>query len=253
MLHPDALASFAQSQKALVVATYNQAWHRGVASYPPPDRPHDAEAESARQHDEELLTGAALLAARRRRQYVAPAHPDQYRRAIAVAPALSGVNSMVVELSTLSPTPEQIAGAADAQGALAEAMAQWAETNSWRLNGGESAAWAGEQAGYGEAADAAGDLLDWQTEGDDHVCDSCDALGSMGPMPLGEWPTTPGAGDTDCAVGCRCSLESVSAFLAGDTYQPQSLTDDQQAAVNQILDTRSSALDGLMPDMAMLG
>jgi hypothetical protein len=252
MLHPAALNAFAARQKTLIVATYNQGWLRGVENYQPADRPYDPDAESNRDRDEASLTGAALLASRRLRQYVAPTAADAYRRAIAVAPALNGVNHMVAQLSTLSPTAEQIAAASSPIDAMNAAVAQWAGDNSWRLTGGESAAWAGEQAGFAEAADTGGDLLEWDNEGDDKVCESCDALGSMDPMPLSEWPTTPGAGDTDCNVGCRCSFDVAATMPSTDAYQSYPFTDAQQSAVDQILNTRAQALTGLMPDAALL-
>lgn len=264
MLHPDALAAFALAQKRLLVSTYNDAWHQGVANYPASGRPVDEQAEQSKERDEATLTGAALLAARRRRQYVPPTLPEQYRRAIAVAPALNGVNNMVGELSTLAPSQAHLDAAqaavqdgaiapADAPSyALTEALANWVAANDWRLNAGESVAWAGEQAGYGEAANAAGDLLEWETEGDDHVCADCEALGEMDAMPLSEWPTTPGAGDTECDVGCRCGFSVAATMPSTDTFQSYPLGADAQAVTDAILQRRSEALNGLMPDAALL-
>lgn len=261
---PQALAAFSLAQKRLLVATYNEAWRRGVRNYQPGDREFDPVAEAARERDEALLVGAALLVARARRQYVPPVGPDQYRRAIALAPALHGVNSMVGQLATVTPTQDHVdaATAAVADGtiepaaasryALHQAVADWVGSNDWRLAGGESAAWAGEQSGFGEAADTGGQLLDWVTDGDDRVCEDCDVLGGMGPMPLEEWPTTPGAGDTECNVGCRCSWDVAAEMPSSDSYQAYPLSSDQQATSDAILGRRSAALDGLAPDMALL-
>lgn len=264
MLKPDALGNFAVAQKRLLVATYNAAWQTGVHNYAPAPRELDPAAEADRDRDEALLAGAALLASRRMRSYRPPTSPDSYRRAVAVAPALRGVNAMTAELSTLTPTPADVRAAAEAVAAgtvspadeawqgVVEMLSGWASDNAWRLTAGESVAWAGEQAGYAEAANSDGMLLEWVTEGDDRVCLDCEMLGTMGPMPLEEWPSVPGSGDTACNVGCRCSFDVAAVMPASDSYMPVTPTPDQQAAVDSILGRRETALNGLMPDAAVL-
>lgn len=44
----------------------------------------------------------------------------------------------------------------------AEALAtqEWLDSNEWRLTAGESVAWAGDQAGYAQAANEDGQLLE---------------------------------------------------------------------------------------------
>jgi hypothetical protein len=88
-----------------------------------------------------------------------------------------------------------------------------------------------------EAAAADGMLLEWLPEADDHVCADCEGLGALPPMPLGDWPTTPGSGDTACSVGCRCVLQvSVDQELPGGELP--ALTEDEEALVSRIAQAR---------------
>jgi len=236
MIHPDALLGFSLAQKKLLVATYDKAWKAGVAAY--------------------VLLG--------KDGYVPPTSPQPHRRAVALAPALHSVNRIVGEIQAQVPdaaaltaaraavTAGTVSAADEAWYAITEQLAGWWQTNEWRLNAGESAAWAGEQAGFGEAAAADGMLLDWVNDGDDRVCGDCEILPSMGPLPLEQWPTTPGAGDTECNVGCRCSFDVAGSMLPGDSVLMQ-LSPDQQASVDAILGRREAALNGLLPDLALLG
>lgn len=213
MTDPSAILRFADAQKALLARTYDEAWAEGVASYEP-----DADPEAPAE-EESLLPviaagGAAGLLGRRQRKYRAPSVPDADRRHAALVPAVKGLDKMAEELHQAVPTSEQMQAATDAalagriatenigNYAQALAVAAWLESNEWRLRAGESVAWAGEQAGYGQAAEEDGQLLDWESEGDSRVCDDCLALSTMPPAPLSDWPTTPGAGDTVCSVGC---------------------------------------------------
>lgn len=126
--------------------------------------------------------------------YVAPSIPNAIRRAVALRPAYDGINSMMARLATYYPpgqdTDINTAGALTQQGVQTDAsnsmdptdtstpiqngffdaLRAWCDENAWRLDAGSSVAWAGEQAGYAEAADADGQLLEWQTEDDGHVC-----------------------------------------------------------------------------------
>ena len=128
--------------------------------------------------------------------------------------------------------------------ALAIAVGAWAEANGSRLNGGESAAWSGEQAGYAEAATQDGMLLQWQTEDDEHVCSDCIGLGELPPLPLSEFPTQPGQGDTECNVGCRCTLEATGVPLE-DELAP--LSNDQGELLDKVAQQANERLDALAP------
>ncbi len=225
MLRPDALAAFALAQKQLLVDTYDRAWRHGAQN-------HGGQP---------------------------PSGPDQVRRAVALALAFKSITAIAASLATLTPSPENTAAAfqalqdgvtSDQAGyAMQQALNDWVDANAWRFDAGESVAWAGEQAGYAETADQTGELLEWNDTGDDHECEDCSVLATMGPLPLSEWPTTPGAGGTECSVGCRCSLTAVPATTDSHEF---ALTADQQATTDKVLQARSGALDQLMPDMALL-
>lgn len=222
-----AVHRFHQSQRRLLEQTYDLAWQQGVHSYEPDEDP-DTQAEEAEEDpgsEEALEQGSAAPGVTRERErlreekYRPPTSPDEEARAKALGPAMGGVQSMVGELLTLSPTSDHIddAMAAAQLGEIAPeeaeahaeriAVNEWIDSNAWRLDAGESVAWAGEQQGYAQAAEADGQLIEWLTEADGHVCEDCEALGGLPPMPLGDWPTRPGDGDTVCNVGCRCVLQ----------------------------------------------
>ena len=224
MIAPTAIQQFTERQRQLIHDTYDQAWQRGVGSYTPDEDPAEPSPAHLHRGEEATLRGAPLLQARAQRAYAPPSEPDQERRRAALAAALASTERMAGELAGLGPTPEQRAqaeaeadsGKIDASqvagAALAIAVAAWAEANAYRLDAGESVAWAGEQAGYAEAADTDGQLLQWQSEDDDHVCGDCDDMESLGPLPLSDFPTMPGSGDTECNVGCRCGFELAPSF-----------------------------------------
>jgi hypothetical protein len=183
------------------------------------------------------------------------------RRQQALAGALKGTERMAGELATLSPEPKHLETAqqevddgklpveALATGALALAVAEWAERNAYRLDAGASVAWAGEQAGYAEAADTDGQLLSWVDEGDDHVCGDCEAFDAMGPMPLEDFPTMPGDGATECNAGCRCTLEAVAiSMLPGDELTP--LNDEANTALEKVAGQAQERMDKSMPEVA---
>lgn len=228
MIQPDTLALFALAQKKLLIETYDKAWHAGAGN-------HGGQK---------------------------PPGPDELRRALALALAFASVNKMAHSLGSLTPSVANQQAAADAVAAgttsdesryaMQQALNDWVDQNAYRFAGGESVAWAGEQAGYAEAASVAGDLLDWDDTGDDHECEDCQVLATMGPLPLEEWPTTPGAGGTECSVGCRCSMSAVSVPDGADDAHDYPLTTDQQTTANKVINARSGALDQLMPDMALL-
>jgi len=243
-----AVARFHAAQTRLLSETYDRAWLQGVRSYEPDPDPGPGRPPAAAAG---LGAGAALLAAQAR-PYHPPSAPDPQAQAAALGAARQGLDSMVSELSKLTPSPENTdaaeaaaragdIGAADiSQYADALAVQDWAEANAWRLDAGESVAWAGEQHGYAQAADADGQLLEWLPEADDRVCEDCEGLGQLPPMPLADWPTTPGAGDTACSVGCRCVLQ-VSDAQVGPTGELPDLDDKQEALVSDIAERRAVA------------
>ena len=200
-MNPGAIERFHAAQSRNLEQTYDHAWRQGVASYEPQD-PEPAPDKNPAVATAPVGTGAALLT-RRQQAYREPAAPDAARRARALEPASAGLAKMTDELHQLTPTQEhmQTAEAAARSGeidagdmdAYAEALAagDWLESNAWRLDAGDSVAWSGEQAGYAEAADADGQLLEWLPESDEHVCEDCGSLGELPPMPLSDWPTRP--------------------------------------------------------------
>ena len=175
-------------------------------------------------------------------------------RAHALEPATAGLAKMTDELHQLTPTAthHKAAEAAAREGQIdaggmssyAEALAadDWAAENGWRLDAGESVAWAGEADGYAQAANADGQLLTWEPEADDHVCESCQQLGELPPMPLADFPTTPGAGDTDCSTGCRCVLQVADDQTLGPNGEPPALSKDEEGVISDIASRRDRAV-----------
>ena len=137
-------------------------------------------------------------------------------------------------------------------GSLDGALSSWVDTNAYRLDAGASVGWAGEQAGYAEAADADGQFLyAWTSVGDTHVCPDCELLSGFPAMALGQWPTSPGAGDTECSVGCRCTWDIWPVPLPAD-YVPN-LSADQQALADTLADRQLQALSDMLAEAAYLG
>jgi hypothetical protein len=257
VLDVSAVSRFHAAQLALLAATYNKAWEHGVKSYQPDKDPAVALPADLGHPQVVAAVGLGTVAAllhRRQQVYVPPAAPVAVARARALTPAVRGMNKMAVELPTIIATPAQQQAAEDAlrAGTIAQedlvsyslglAAREWVEKNDWRLEAGESVAWAGEQDGYSQAADTDGQLLEWLDEGDDHVCSDCEDLDAMPPMPLGEWPTTPGAGDTECNVGCRCVLQVSDVQLEPGDELPQ-LSGDQEATISRIAESREPEAD----------
>ncbi len=221
MIDRHAVGRWQARQAKLLHDSYYKAWSAGVESYQPaPERDGDPAGAAA------VLT----LAGRRAGPYNPPVQPASTPRQRALAPALKSLNTMAVTLATLTPSSANLAAAAAAVGtgqitgsqsaALAAALAVKAyfASNEYRLAGGESVAWAGEQNGYGEAANAAGMLVVWQTAGDGRECDDCEALGALGAVALSELPTSPGEGGTECDVGCFPAGTIVSGTFEGGLH-----------------------------------
>lgn len=219
-LDPTAIANFVARHRALLWATYMTAWRRGVAGYDPDSNPDRRQA--AHEFDKAAIPVAiAILLGRRKINYVEPAFPDPARMQRSMEPALRSIQAMADELSQLVPSPADVAAAqaavaagqvapeAQAAYAMTLAAAHYIDANTRRMDLGDSVAWAGEQAGYAEAADRDGQLFSWNDAGDERVCPDCLALAALPPMPLHQWPSIPGDGATECNVGCRCTLEDV--------------------------------------------
>lgn len=261
MLPPNAIQRFVENQRGLIHRTYNEAWEQGIAGYEPDKNPEHPSPAHRHRGEDATLNGALLLKARSQRAYTPPVKPHAGRRQQALQAALASTERMGGELALLTPTPQQ-RDEAEAQAgegaspseigaaAAAIAVAAWADSNASRLEAGESVAWAGEQAGYAEAADADGQLLVWQSEDDENVCGDCEGMEGLGPLPLEEFPTTPGSGDTECNVGCRCALEATGVPLQ-DELAPMS--DQGEAAVSKVAGQASERLDQLAPDFPATG
>lgn len=258
-LNPGAVGRFHAKQAALLAATFARAWHHGVASYAPdadPESGHELHADPG--HASVIaavgIGATAAILHRRGRVYVPPSTPDPAMRNRVVTPAVRGIDRMAGEALNVVPNPQQYAeaeaairagtvSADDATSyALKLAAREWVDNNAWRLNAGESVAWAGEQVGYAQAADEDGQLLEWLPEADDRVCEDCEALGGLPPMPLGEWPTLPGMGDTICNVGCRCVMQVADVQLAPGDSLP-ALSGDQEDLLSRIASEREEALE----------
>lgn len=150
-----------------------------------------------------------------------------------MGPHQASIGKMVGELNNLlmlAPAPA--------------AIADWFDTNVNRVQmQAETLAWQAEQHGYQEAGSNFGLQIEWQSEGDDRVCDDCAGLEANGPYtdeagdnPL---PAAPGDGSTQCGPNCRCTLN----YLEPD--QP-SLAEDlfgagQNAGSDQVLDSGAVA------------
>lgn len=257
MLDPGAISRFHATQIALLASTYNKAWQHGVRSYKPDADPAEPLPQDPGHHEVIAAVGMGAVAAllhRRAQRYVAPTVPDTTLRNRALTPAVRSADRMAGELQHVIPQLVQVQAAEDAiragtidqadlmNYALGLAAREWTERNEWRLAAGESTAWAGEQAGYSQAADSDGQLLEWVAEADDRVCEDCESLAAMPPMPLSEWPTLPGMGDTICNVGCRCALQVSDVQLEPGDALPE-LTDEQEQTIGRIANEREEALE----------
>lgn len=177
-----------QRQLQILFDTYVKAWHVGAANY------------RATQH---LPTTTEPVAATVMPQ---PKTPDRATLERALAPAMRSLSRMAAEMVTLAP------GSDTTPAGIAAGIVEYVQKNSWRVDGGKSVAWAGEQAGYAEAAAADRALLAWELDpAVVNHCADCPALAALPPMPLDQWPTVPGGGATECGPGCRCSFSVVAA------------------------------------------
>lgn len=256
-MNPGAVARFHSAQTRLLQSTYHRAWRHGVATYQPDPDPTEKERERARERAVTASIAAAAVLVARGRDYVPPDSPDPDAEARAMTGARSSLDRMAGELMALTPASQHVEQAAEAAAAgeiehrdiasYAEGLAasDWADSNAWRLNAGDSVAWAGEQAGYSQAAAADGQLLEWLPEGDERVCSDCEQLGSLPPMPMDDWPTQPGAGDTICNAGCRCVLQVADGQeLLGAGDELPALTQDENDFISELAERREPYAEG---------
>lgn len=186
MTAQQAAAGWQQRQAQAIRQAYTAGWQAGVQSY-------------GSQYATPPMLATPLAAA-------PPTQPAAQAMSRALAPALASLAAMAAQIAVLLPA---VAGGA----ALVEVVQEYLEHNAWRLAGAASVIWAGEMAGYAQAADRDGLLLEWELDPNPAVehCADCPALASLPPLPLALWPTLPGEGLTPCNVGCRCSLRAVAA------------------------------------------
>jgi hypothetical protein len=194
-----------QSRQArLLKATYLKGWQAGVRNF------RSQQPASTRQR------GATPAAP-------ALATPPTATMSQALSPALTSLARMGAQLAVIVPTAAQLAVAGTVAAATLLAVKEFLKTSGWLLAAGVSVAWAGEQAGYAHAADANGFLLRWQLDPRAEHCDDCPLLAMLPPLPLAMWPTFPGDGATECNVGCKCSLQAVTAEIPVLTAEQQEL------------------------------
>lgn len=186
-------------QAATLAATYRQGWQAGIRNYQSQNPP----AQGSKPP---------------------PSKPPTVVQARALTPALSSLARMGAQIALLVPSAAQIAAAGTIAAALVLALKEYLQANAWLLAAGAAVAWSGEQAGYAHAAHADGLLLHWQLDKRARHCEDCPALAALPPLPLELWPTLPGEGQTECSVGCRCSMGAVEAAVPVlDTEQEQLL------------------------------
>lgn len=170
---------------------YNKAWHQGARNY----------------HSQYATPPVPRTAGPK------PTAPNIANMQKTLAAALATIASIGVALAAIVPTTAQITAAGGLSAATITLMRAYLATVAWRLALAVYVVWVAEQAGYAEAAQADGLLLKWTLDPspDIHHCVDCPGLASLPPMPLEMWPTLPGMGDTECNVGCRCSMQAVAA------------------------------------------
>lgn len=177
-------------QLQLLAKTYTKAWQQGANAY----RTQQAtprQGQAARKPP--------------------PAKPQPQAMQRALGPAANSLVRMAAAMVTLTPAAGHLAVAKTTVEAVKLAIREYLRVNARLLAAGVSVAWAGEQAGYAQAADSDGMLLKWELGAAVHSCADCPALAGLPPMPLDQWPTMPGEGMTECSVGCKCSMVAVSA------------------------------------------
>jgi hypothetical protein len=186
----DAATKWQRQQQQILMQAYVKAWQTGAGNYRSSAAPPVA-GQAARQP---------------------PEQPNGQMMQRAMQPALKSLASTVAGSLMVVPTTAQIAAAASASVALVDAMIVYLAAQAFRLAGGASVAWAGEQAGYAQAAAADGQLLRWQLDAGAKHCMDCPGLAGLPPMPLDQWPTLPGEGATDCGGGCKCSMQAAGVI-----------------------------------------
>lgn len=182
MTPAQASSAWQKRQAALLRKTYRQGWQKGAKTAPKPP------------------PGVTV-----------PTTPNAAAMARALGPALLSLAKMGAAIALIVPTAAMIAAAGSVIAAQQLAILAWLKSNGWLLAAGISVAWAGEQAGYAQRANAGGLLLQWELDPSPlvHHCADCPQLAALPAVPLNLWPTLPGEGMTECNVGCRCSMRAV--------------------------------------------
>lgn len=200
-----AAARWQRQQARTLKSAYTHAWRTGTRNY----------------RSQHATPPVALTAA----TTTPPTAPAAAPMARALGPALQSLASMTATLASLVPTAAQLTATPSLAAAQALAARVWLDANLWRLAGALSVVWAAEQHGYAQAAAADGLLIAWELDPNPavHHCADCPALAALPPMPLDQWPTLPGEGQTECDVGCRCSLRAVAARVTALTSQQTQL------------------------------
>jgi predicted ABC-type ATPase len=249
-----AIETFIAKQRGLIEDTYRQAWETGVRNFhaerKQPVRESDAGDTAAQVAlalviakllqggpNEKLMAAAlapAMLSLQRMKTQLAqvaqtPSVVQAPTPAQSAATAPHPVASMAAgaTVATVVPTLRRWLGGDYANGpggTAGQGLDLISQGGSdilggalSRLDQASAVAWSGEQTGYGEAAQATDTPVAWITEADDHVCGDCAGYGEMDPMPFDEWPTVPGAGETECSYGCRCSMEAADTADSTDS------------------------------------
>lgn len=182
----EAIVQWQQRQQQILMRSYAKAWQTGAQNY----RSGTATPASVR--------GAGQQ----------PTRPNGLAMQRALQPAFASLASTTAGALMVVPTA--------AGQTLQAAMIAYLAAQAYKLAGGTSVAWAGEQAGYAQSAAADGQLLRWQLDGAAKHCADCPALAALPPMPMDQWPTFPGEGATECNVGCFAPGVKVSGdFVAG--------------------------------------
>jgi hypothetical protein len=82
-----------------------------------------------------------------------------------------------------------------------DAIERRAELYERRLRGSANEAWANTLPD--------GELIVWETHASE-TCATCETLANDSPWQPLELPTYPGSGETDCSIGCKCSIKTES-------------------------------------------
>lgn len=213
MTPAEAAQTWMQRQAAILRKTYEAAWRSGAQSF-----------------SSETATPVVSATAARTPPPKQPS-PAEMRKAL--GPAMVSLANMAAAIAALPTTAAAVTAAGEVT--LVSLLTGYLKSNAYRLAGGVSTAWAGEQAGYVQHAAAEGLLLEWELDSSVvHHCNDCPDLARLPPMALDQWPTLPGDGGTECGAGCHCSMRAVAApppVLTAEQHEALSRVGNRQQAV----------------------